>query len=106
MASTRAWTSDSVRTRPRSIFRSAADGCDHEFGTQTHFFRKPLEPQIGFSRAVRVGDLIVVAGTAPVAGNGTTAGVGDPVVPGEPSILRPCLSDFGLGAARLSSAHG
>jgi enamine deaminase RidA (YjgF/YER057c/UK114 family) len=37
----------------------------------------PLEPQIGFSRAVRVGNQIAVAGTAPIAAGGGTAGVGD-----------------------------
>lgn len=37
----------------------------------------PLEPEIGFSRAVRVGDLIAVAGTAPIAAGGGTAAPGD-----------------------------
>jgi enamine deaminase RidA (YjgF/YER057c/UK114 family) len=37
----------------------------------------PFEPQIGFSRAVRVGNHIAVAGTAPVAAAGGTACPGD-----------------------------
>jgi enamine deaminase RidA (YjgF/YER057c/UK114 family) len=37
----------------------------------------PLEPEIGFSRAVRVGDHIVVAGTAPIAAEGGTQSPGD-----------------------------
>lgn len=37
----------------------------------------PLEPQIGFSRAVRVGAHIAVAGTAPIAAGGGTAAPGD-----------------------------
>src|SRR5215469_9570721 len=37
----------------------------------------PLEPEIGFSRAVRVGDHIAVAGTAPIAPGGGTAARGD-----------------------------
>jgi enamine deaminase RidA (YjgF/YER057c/UK114 family) len=32
-----------------------------------------LEPEIGFSRAVRVGQIIAVAGTAPIAAVGETA---------------------------------
>jgi len=37
----------------------------------------PYEPQIGLSRAVRVGPWIAVAGTAPLYRDGTTAHVGD-----------------------------
>jgi enamine deaminase RidA (YjgF/YER057c/UK114 family) len=36
-----------------------------------------LEPEIGFSRAVRVGQFISVAGTAPIAAAGGTASPGD-----------------------------
>src|SRR5262249_57772522 len=36
-----------------------------------------LEPEIGFSRAVRVGQFVVVAGTAPIAAAGGTAAPGD-----------------------------
>ncbi|MEM6848903.1 MAG: RidA family protein [Pseudomonadota bacterium] len=35
-----------------------------------------LEPQIGFSRAVRVGNVVSVSGTAPIAEGGGTDGVG------------------------------
>ncbi|GGK21604.1 hypothetical protein GCM10011583_62010 [Streptomyces camponoticapitis] len=37
----------------------------------------PLEPEIGFSRAVRVGSYVVVAGTAPIGDDGRTVGPGD-----------------------------
>jgi enamine deaminase RidA (YjgF/YER057c/UK114 family) len=37
----------------------------------------PFEKPIGFSRAVRVGDTIVVSGTAPIAPGGGTAYPGD-----------------------------
>ena len=37
----------------------------------------PYEPQIGFSRVVRVGAHIAVAGTAPIAPDGSTAAPGD-----------------------------
>ena len=36
-----------------------------------------LEPEIGFSRAVRVSQLVAVAGTAPIAARGGTAAPGD-----------------------------
>jgi enamine deaminase RidA (YjgF/YER057c/UK114 family) len=36
-----------------------------------------LEPEIGFSRAVRVGQFIAVAGTAPIAAAGGTTAPGD-----------------------------
>jgi enamine deaminase RidA (YjgF/YER057c/UK114 family) len=36
-----------------------------------------LEPVIGFSRAIRVRNAIVVGGTAPIAAGGGTAGIGD-----------------------------
>jgi enamine deaminase RidA (YjgF/YER057c/UK114 family) len=36
-----------------------------------------LEPEIGFSRAVRVGKFIAVAGTAPITATGDTASPGD-----------------------------
>ncbi|HZZ37179.1 MAG TPA: RidA family protein [Caulobacteraceae bacterium] len=37
----------------------------------------PLEPMIGFSRAVRVGQTIAVAGTAPLGPDGKTVAPGD-----------------------------
>jgi enamine deaminase RidA (YjgF/YER057c/UK114 family) len=37
----------------------------------------PYEPQIGFSRAVRVGNLVAVSGTAPIAPDGGVAAPGD-----------------------------
>lgn len=37
----------------------------------------PLEPEIGFSRAVRVGAHVFVAGTAPIGPDGGTVGEGD-----------------------------
>lgn len=46
----------------------------------------PYAPIVGFSRAVRVGNLIVVGGTAPIDTNGKTVGVGDPA-----AQARQCL---------------
>jgi enamine deaminase RidA (YjgF/YER057c/UK114 family) len=46
----------------------------------------PYAPIIGFSRAVRVGNHIVVGGTAPIDPNGKTVGAGDPA-----AQARQCL---------------
>jgi enamine deaminase RidA (YjgF/YER057c/UK114 family) len=37
----------------------------------------PFEKPIGFSRAVRIGNLIAISGTAPIAPDGTTAHPGN-----------------------------
>jgi enamine deaminase RidA (YjgF/YER057c/UK114 family) len=37
----------------------------------------PYEPKVGISRAVRVGNVIAVSGTAPLGADGRTVGVGD-----------------------------
>jgi enamine deaminase RidA (YjgF/YER057c/UK114 family) len=58
----------------------------------------PLEPQIGFSRAVRVGNQLAVAGTAPIAPDGSVAAPGD--VYGQTrrclDIIATAISDAGL----------
>ena len=56
----------------------------------------PLEPAIGFSRAVRVGSFVSVAGTAPIAADGGTSAPGDPA-----GQARRCLEIIGaaLGEA-------
>ena len=57
-----------------------------------------LEPVIGFSRAVRIGQTIAVAGTAPIAEGGGTAAKGD--VYGQ---TRRCLE---IGLKALAEAGG
>src|SRR5206468_6031355 len=38
----------------------------------------PYEPKVGMSRAVRVGSIVTVAGTAPIGPDGRTVGKDDP----------------------------
>jgi enamine deaminase RidA (YjgF/YER057c/UK114 family) len=38
----------------------------------------PYEPIVGFSRAVRIGNVVAVGGTAPIGQDGRTVGIGDP----------------------------
>ena len=40
----------------------------------------PYEPKVGISRAVRVGNVIAVSGTAPLGADGRTVGAGDAAV--------------------------
>jgi enamine deaminase RidA (YjgF/YER057c/UK114 family) len=46
----------------------------------------PLEPIIGFTRAVKIGNIAAVAGTAPIGTDRKTVGVGDPA-----AQMRRCL---------------
>lgn len=57
-----------------------------------------LEPQIGFSRAVRIGNTVAVGGTAPIAAGGGTDCIGD--VYGQ---TKRCLE---IALAALASAGG
>lgn len=58
-----------------------------------------LEPVIGFSRAVRVGNIVVVGGTAPIKAEGGTEAIGD--VYGQTrrclEIVAKALADAGAG---------
>ena len=58
----------------------------------------PFEPRIGFSRAVRVGRIVAVSGTAPIAQDGGVACPGDPY--GQTrrclEIIAQAIADAGL----------
>ena len=59
----------------------------------------PFEPRIGFSRAVRVGPIVAVSGTAPIAPDGSVAAPGD--VYGQTrrclDIIARAVGEAGLG---------
>ena len=57
----------------------------------------PYEPRIGFSRAVRVGNIVAVAGTAPIGPDRKTVGVGDPAAQTRRclEIIRTALEEAG-----------
>jgi len=46
-------------------------------GRKNVTYGQPLEKQIGFSRAVRIGNIIAVTGTAPIALDGSVASIGN-----------------------------
>ncbi len=62
-----------------------------------------LEPIVGFSRAVRVGNSIVVGGTAPIRAEGGTAAIGD--VYGQTKrcleIIAKAIADAGGGMENI-----
>jgi enamine deaminase RidA (YjgF/YER057c/UK114 family) len=62
----------------------------------------PLEGKVGFSRAVRAGAAIAVAGTAPIGADGSTVGRGDAA-----AQARRCLEIIAtaLDAAGASLRH-
>lgn len=59
----------------------------------------PYEPRVGFSRAVRVGQVIAVSGTAPIAPDGTTAAPGDAAAQARRcfEIIQEALEELGAG---------
>jgi enamine deaminase RidA (YjgF/YER057c/UK114 family) len=64
----------------------------------------PYEPRIGISRAVRVGNIISVAGTAPIGPDGKTAAPGDPAGQARRciEIIRAALEKAGAGLADVT----
>jgi enamine deaminase RidA (YjgF/YER057c/UK114 family) len=64
----------------------------------------PLEGEIGFSRAVRVGSIVAVAGTAPIAVGGGVAAPGD--VPGQTArcleIVAAALAEAGASMRQVT----
>jgi enamine deaminase RidA (YjgF/YER057c/UK114 family) len=59
----------------------------------------PYEPIVGISRAVRIGDYVSVAGTAPLGPDGKTVGAGDAAVQARRcfEISHAALEQLGAG---------
>lgn len=61
----------------------------------------PYEPTVGISRAVRVGSLVTVAGTAPIGTDGRTVGVGDAA-----AQARRCIEIIGRALEEAGASLG
>ena len=66
---------------------------------QTVSTGSPYEPIVGISRAVRIGNIVAIAGTAPLGPDGKTVGVGDPAAQAERcfEISKAALEQAGAG---------
>jgi len=69
-------------------------------GRQRFFSASPYEPQFGFCRAIRIGQLVQVAGTAPIGPDGKTVGAGDPA-----AQARRCFDIVGDALAALGASY-
>jgi len=63
----------------------------------------PFEPRVGISRAVRVGSLVTVSGTAPLGPDGRTVGCGDPAAQARRcfAIIAAALNDAGASLQQV-----
>lgn len=61
----------------------------------------PYEPIVGISRAVRIGNLVAVSGTAPLDDDGKTVAVGDPV-----AQARRCFEITHIALEQLGAGLG
>jgi len=59
----------------------------------------PYEPIVGISRAVRVGNVVAISGTAPIGPNGETVGKGDAAAQAKRcfEICQAALEQLGAG---------
>jgi enamine deaminase RidA (YjgF/YER057c/UK114 family) len=63
----------------------------------------PYEPRLGITRAVRIGDLIAVGGTAPLGPDGKTVAPGDAAAQAQRclEIIRTALEGLGAGLSNV-----
>jgi enamine deaminase RidA (YjgF/YER057c/UK114 family) len=55
-------------------------------GVERHGSGGPYEERVGYSRVIRAGDLVVVAGTTALTPDGVIAGIGDPYLQAQQTI--------------------
>jgi enamine deaminase RidA (YjgF/YER057c/UK114 family) len=55
-------------------------------GVERHGSGGPFEARVGYSRVIRAGDLVVVAGTTALMPDGVIAGIGDPYMQAKQTI--------------------
>jgi enamine deaminase RidA (YjgF/YER057c/UK114 family) len=55
-------------------------------GVERHGSGGPYEAIVGYSRVIRAGDLVVVAGTTALMPDGVIAGIGDPYLQAQQTI--------------------
>ena len=67
---------------------------------QQVFSASPFETQFGFCRALKIGSIIQVAGTAPIGADGNTMGVGDPA-----AQARRCFDIIGESLNALGATY-
>ena len=61
----------------------------------------PYEERVGYSRVIRAGDLVVVAGTTALMPDGVIAGIGDPYVQAQ-QVIENIASALGRVGATLA----
>jgi enamine deaminase RidA (YjgF/YER057c/UK114 family) len=68
--------------------------------TKRIYSASPYESQFGFCRALKIGNVIHVAGTAPIGKDGVTVGVGDPS-----AQARRCFDIIGESLSALGGSY-
>jgi enamine deaminase RidA (YjgF/YER057c/UK114 family) len=68
-------------------------------GVERHGSGGPYEARVGYSRVIRAGDLVVVAGTTALMPDGVIAGIGDPYLQAQQTIENVAAALARVGAS-------